>query len=166
MPVLALAVFWFWPLSLALPVYLVILVLSVWLYVLTLRAMHAPAQLGREGMLHESGQVIGVDGEGLRVRVHNEIWNAEAGETLQVGERVQVVGLNGLTLTVRRLDPAPVLVQGLSMADDDAIVQAQCSQSIKRNGASPCGQELQLWVGDHQCPAPAPGAVVWEGLGP
>ncbi len=106
MPVLALAVFWFWPLAVALPVYLVVLILSIWLYVLTLRAMHAPVQLGREGMLHESGQVIGVDEEGLRVRIHNEIWNAEADEALRVGERVRVVGLNGLTLAVRRLDPA------------------------------------------------------------
>jgi membrane protein implicated in regulation of membrane protease activity len=106
MPVLALAMFWFWPVTVALPVYLVVLVLSVWLYVLTLRAMHAPAKLGREGMLHESGRVIGGDGEGLRVRVHNEIWSAEAGESLQEGERVRVVGLNGLTLKVQRLDPA------------------------------------------------------------
>lgn len=55
MPVLALAVFWVRPLATALPIYLVILVLSTWLYVPTLRAMHAPVQLGREGMLHELG---------------------------------------------------------------------------------------------------------------
>lgn len=46
-----------------------------------------------------------MDGEALRVRIHNEFWSADAGEGLRVGERVGVIGPNGLILTVQRLEP-------------------------------------------------------------
>ena len=35
--------------------------------------------------------------------MHGEYWNAVAGEPIEIGERVQVIGVNGMRLTVRRV---------------------------------------------------------------
>jgi membrane protein implicated in regulation of membrane protease activity len=38
-----------------------------------------------------------------RVSTHGEIWTATAVEPIQAGDRVAVVGIKGLLLTVRRI---------------------------------------------------------------
>jgi membrane protein implicated in regulation of membrane protease activity len=59
---------------------------------------------GAEGMIGERGEVIERCDPCGRVRVHGEIWNAEAadGEPLEVGEGVVVRRVEGLTLEVAR----------------------------------------------------------------
>jgi membrane-bound serine protease (ClpP class) len=54
---------------------------------------------------------IASGGEG-RVATHGEIWSATAAEPIAEGDRVQVVAVNGLTLTVRRA------AQSLHAGDD------------------------------------------------
>jgi len=48
MPILALPLFWVLPLSIAAPVYGVILLLSSWLYYFTMQAMRRPTEIGSE----------------------------------------------------------------------------------------------------------------------
>ncbi len=57
---------------------------------------------GQEGMLDERGLVsaaIGVGAPG-KVRLHGEIWNAEADIAIAAGDRVRVLGVDGMTLRV------------------------------------------------------------------
>lgn len=121
MPLLGLAVFWIWPASVAVPVYTVILLLSAFFYAVLIQAMGLPVQTGREGLVHEIGEVVSPSGrrgpalteagplpgtlapEGL-VRVHGELWAAVSTEPLGPGDRVEVVGLHGLTLQVKKVD--------------------------------------------------------------
>jgi membrane-bound ClpP family serine protease len=108
LPLVGLGVFWLLPLPLAVPAYLAILLVSVAVYVLALRAVHRAVQTGAEGMAHRVGRVIDADGARGRVEVAGEIWNAVAAEPLRRGERVEVVGVgDGLTLRVRRTDAGP-----------------------------------------------------------
>ena len=104
MPVISLVVFWIWPFSVAGPVYLLVTVLSVWMYVYIWRAMKRPVLGGAEELLHSEGEVVDVEGNTLHVRVHSEMWNAESKDTLQRGDHIKVVGLSGLILRVKRLD--------------------------------------------------------------
>ena len=104
MPIFALAAFWIWPLSVAGPVYSAIAVLSLWMYVLIIRAMRQPVLSGAEKLLHSFGKVTESEGRALRVRVHSEIWNAESSDVLRSGDRVKVTGISGLILRVSRCD--------------------------------------------------------------
>lgn len=104
MPVLALPMFWLWPMSVAAPVYIVIVVLSAVLYLFTVRVMRRPVQTGLEELLQSVGEVVEVGERLPRVRVHSEIWNAECSNELRLGDRVKVLSVGGLTLRVQRLD--------------------------------------------------------------
>ena len=102
LPVFALVVFWVWPLALAGTVYAVVVALSIWMYAIVLHAMRQPVLGGAEELTHSIGEVVEVDGDGLRVRVRSELWNAESADSLHCGERVKVVGITDLTLQVSR----------------------------------------------------------------
>jgi membrane-bound serine protease (ClpP class) len=101
-PLFALAIFWLWPLWIAAPVYAVIVVLSILLYVATVRSMRLPQITGVHSLLQRSGVVIDVDGQRPRVRVGGEIWQAFSTDPLQVGDEVKVLRQNGMTLEVER----------------------------------------------------------------
>jgi membrane-bound serine protease (ClpP class) len=65
------------------------------------KARQRPVVSGQEELLHSTGEVIdGFAGRG-RIRVHGEIWRAESAVPLQRGDRVRVVGVDGLVLKVR-----------------------------------------------------------------
>jgi len=102
MPVLGLAAFWLWPLAVAVPVYAVVLALSLWLYWLMLRSMRQPAQTGMEAILRARGTVVAREGRGMQVRVRGELWTAESSDALRPGDPIAVVGADGLRLKVRR----------------------------------------------------------------
>ena len=76
---------------------------------LGLRAHGVRAVTGVEGMLHQEGLAIdplAADAQG-RVSTRGEIWTAAAapGEDIAGGERVRVVAVRGMVLTVRRAAP-------------------------------------------------------------
>jgi membrane protein implicated in regulation of membrane protease activity len=106
MPVFALAVFWILPRATAGPLYAAITVLALLMYAWIWWAMRRPVQAGAEELLHSDGEVMEVQGNSLRVRVHSEMWNAESKDSLHTGDRVKVVGIKGLVLSVRRSDDA------------------------------------------------------------
>jgi len=66
------------------------------------RAWKAKPTTGREGLVGERGVVRRrIDPEG-QVMVHGELWRARADEVFDPGESVEVVGVEGLTLEVKR----------------------------------------------------------------
>ena len=59
--------------------------------------------LGMEGLIGEIGEVrLKMNPDG-KVFVHGEYWNAEGDGEITVGEKVRVVGFEGMRLKVRRL---------------------------------------------------------------
>ena len=78
--------------------------IAVFLVRLAVRAQRRAPVTGIEGLLNERGEVltdIAAGGSG-RVRTHGEIWSAIAEEPLLPGDRVRIVGVDGLTLSVRK----------------------------------------------------------------
>ena len=76
---------------------------------LVVRSQRRKPALGSEGLVGEVGEVrqrIVPDSVRGKVFVHGEYWNADADRAIEVGERVQVVRVDGMRLTVRRLADA------------------------------------------------------------
>lgn len=59
--------------------------------------------LGLEGLLGEVGEVRGALSPTGKVFVHGEYWNAQADGEIPVGEKVKVIGYDGMCLKVSRL---------------------------------------------------------------
>lgn len=103
LPILALAVLWFLPPAVSVPIYAIIAVLSVALYVAALRAMRKPVVTGKEQILRATGVVVSAESEALVVRVQGERWTARsADQSLRPGDGVRVIGIDGLVLRVAR----------------------------------------------------------------
>jgi membrane protein implicated in regulation of membrane protease activity len=100
LPLLALPVFWLWPLGVALPVYSLVLLLSAGVYYLALAAMHRRVMIGPETLLHSRGKVVSGYGGGLCMRVQDDLWRARSKQPLEPGDSVEVTGIDGLTLRV------------------------------------------------------------------
>lgn len=75
---------------------------------LVVRSQRRPAALGREGLLGATAEVRqalpGGHAPG-KVFVHGEYWNAVADEPIEIGVSVEVIGVDGLRLRVRRAAP-------------------------------------------------------------
>ncbi|MGA3182470.1 MAG: nodulation protein NfeD [Verrucomicrobiota bacterium] len=67
-----------------------------------LRAQWLPVRTGREAML---GKIVPalqrVDASGGRVFVEGELWNAVSETAVEAGQRVEIIGIEGLTLKVK-----------------------------------------------------------------
>jgi membrane-bound serine protease (ClpP class) len=77
------------------------------------RAQRGTPQTGKEGLLGTVGVARTRLTPGGLVFVQGAIWSAEASEVVEVGEQVEVVGIDGLKLTVRKVktDPAARLAR-------------------------------------------------------
>ena len=105
--VIVLLVLWF----LKIPVSLPVIILLVLLFVATVFIMHKlviPALYrrkvtGSEGMLGLEGRVIKSLAPGGTISVKGEYWTARSiDKNISVGEQVEIVGMDGLTLQVKR----------------------------------------------------------------
>jgi len=104
LPFIALPMFWLLPLSIAAPLYCVVLALAIGAYVMTVRAMRQPVTTGAEALMNAVGTVSAVDQRAAHVWVQSEQWAASCADAvLAVGDSVAVIGLEGLMLQVRRL---------------------------------------------------------------
>ena len=101
LPVFGLPVFWVFPLSTSLPLYLFITALSVILYFKVFKAMRGRVQTGQEGMIGKKAVVVqDIDPEG-KVEYGGEIWDAiTRGNSLFEGEPVNIIEFRGLNLLV------------------------------------------------------------------
>ena len=105
LPILALPVFWLLPFDVAAPVYAVAFALSAAMYAMAVKSMHLPVVSGKEELLHVTGVVERMVDGVPSVFIRGEHWTADTeGQELQAGDHVEVVGIDGLTLRVRRKD--------------------------------------------------------------
>jgi len=65
------------------------------------KARNRPVVSGQEEMLDSTGEVIESFTGAGRIRVHGEIWQAKSAVPLERGDRVRVVGVDGLVLKVQ-----------------------------------------------------------------
>jgi membrane-bound serine protease (ClpP class) len=101
-PVLALPVFWLLPLSIAMPVYGAVLVLTALMAWPVVAAMRRPQLTGVEGMIGARGEALTeLNPHGL-IRCQGEVWSATADERIPAGERVRVVAVDRLQAQVAR----------------------------------------------------------------
>jgi membrane protein implicated in regulation of membrane protease activity len=104
LPLIGIVVFWLLPLSLAIPVYLVILLASGLMYWAIVRAMKKRSKNGVEGLIGAEARVVSKLGPHAeaqyRVKVRGELWSANSRDDLKPDETVKVLSVNGLTLVV------------------------------------------------------------------
>ena len=65
------------------------------------KARNRPVVSGQEEMLDSTGEVIESFTGAGRIRVHGEIWQAKSAVPLERGDRVRVVGVDGLVLKIQ-----------------------------------------------------------------
>ena len=104
LPILALPVFWLFPLDIAAPVYAVAFALAVGGYALAFDSMHRPVVSGKEALIHATGVVERIVDGVPSVFINGEHWTAASSDDQQLepGDHVEVVSMDGLTLRVRR----------------------------------------------------------------
>ena len=73
---------------------------------MVVKARNRPVVSGSEELIGSSGEVLMTDTPFDRVRVHSEIWQATSPVRLQPGQKIRVVGREGLTLVVEPDTPA------------------------------------------------------------
>jgi membrane-bound serine protease (ClpP class) len=69
---------------------------------LVVRSQQSKPTMGMEGLIGEIGEVRSKLGPTGKIFVHGEYWNARAEGEIDVGEKVQVIGYDGMALRVRR----------------------------------------------------------------
>ncbi len=69
---------------------------------LVFRSQKSRPTMGFEGLVGELGEVRAKLSPSGKVFVHGEYWNAQADDEIGVGERVEVIGYEGMSLKVRR----------------------------------------------------------------
>jgi membrane-bound serine protease (ClpP class) len=69
---------------------------------LVFRAQKSRPTLGFQGLMGEVGEVRAKLSPAGKIFVHGEYWNAEGDTEIDVGEKVEVVGSEGMVLKVRR----------------------------------------------------------------
>ena len=104
---LVLLVLWFFRISISLPIAIVIALLFGTFAFIThkviIPSFHKKKVTGREGMIGLEGEVIGPLTPVGVVRVEGEYWKAKSvDEGIAAGEDVEILGLNRLTLEVKR----------------------------------------------------------------
>jgi membrane-bound serine protease (ClpP class) len=82
-------------------------VITAVLVSLVLRARRNKAMTGAEGMLGETGVALGALGPDGKVFVRGEYWDALASVPVAAGDKVRVIAINKLKLTVEPLSSAP-----------------------------------------------------------
>jgi len=104
-PVWAVGLFYFFPLSTALPLYIVILIVAAYCNIVMFWSMRAKPKRGIEVMIGKGALVIeDIDPEG-KIETTGEIWAARAGgKRITAGKAVKILKANGLVLVVEALN--------------------------------------------------------------
>ncbi len=106
MPVLGLPIFWLAPLSFAIPSYLAIVLISVFLYWLITKAMRKPIQDGFQSLIGTRAEVVSRMAPGhsaqYLIRSQGELWSAYSTDVLKISEWVNIVAVKGIGVVVER----------------------------------------------------------------
>jgi membrane-bound serine protease (ClpP class) len=104
LPLIGIVVFLLFPLPVAIPVYLVILLISGLMYWVIVRAMKKRSKVGIEGLIGAEARVLSKlgphDEAQYMVRVRGELWSANSRDDLKPDETVKILSVSGLTLVV------------------------------------------------------------------
>ena len=102
MPLLALPIFWLVPPDVSVPVYAVITLASVFVYMKVMGSMKKPVVTGNEALVGAHGEVVTVTGDNrYLVRANGELWTARGGAGLESGQQVVISSVEGLTLSIQ-----------------------------------------------------------------
>ena len=108
MPLLGLPLFWLLPLDYAFPFYVVLVLISIFLYWLIRRAMRKPIQDGFQSLRGTEAVVLsGLTPEHSTrylIRSQGELWSAYSTDNLQPGEPVKIVAVRGNGVVVERVE--------------------------------------------------------------
>ena len=108
MPVLGLPIFWLMPLNLAVPIYVVIVLMSAFFYWLITRAMRKPIQDGFQSLIGTEAEVVSKQASGKParyiIRSQGELWSAYSTDNLQLGEQVNIVAVRGIGVVIERAE--------------------------------------------------------------
>lgn len=100
MPFFGLSLFWVLPFSVALPLYIAILIISGAVYYALMQAMKEPIRNGNQALLSQPVQVVEKSGRYWIVETHGELWQAESDEFLSAGQKAVVDQVNGMRLHI------------------------------------------------------------------
>jgi membrane protein implicated in regulation of membrane protease activity len=104
MPVIVLPIFWLMPLNLAVPIYVVIALVSGLLYWLITRSMMKPVATGSEELIGTGAEVVSRLSSNnytkYLVRAGGELWTARSANSLLPGEQVNIAAMDGIRLVV------------------------------------------------------------------
>lgn len=103
-PVIGLGLFLILPWSIALPLYVVIVAFSFFLYAKIMQSMHQPVRTGQEGLLGQVGTVS----PGGSLKVAGERWQIAQPAGLVPGQQVRIVAFTGMSLEVRPVEEGTV----------------------------------------------------------
>lgn len=101
LPVAALPLFWFLPLTIAGPLYGAAATMAGVVYCYAWETGRRPVKIGRKRLCDTKGLVVAAQPV-LRVKVDGEIWRARTPEALVPGDEVRVADLKGLILRVAK----------------------------------------------------------------
>jgi membrane-bound serine protease (ClpP class) len=73
-----------------------------------LRSRRRPPVSGREELINATGEVLDAGGGQAYARIHGETWQVRANVALARGQRVRVVGIDGLVLAVEPITAGPL----------------------------------------------------------
>ncbi|MBS1270958.1 MAG: hypothetical protein MAGBODY4_00087 [Candidatus Marinimicrobia bacterium] len=100
MPFFGLSLFWALPVNLAMPLYLVLLMLSGVVYYALIRAMKEPVRTGNPALLNQPVQVVKQSGSHWIVERHGELWQARSDEFFVPGQQATVDRVDGMKLHI------------------------------------------------------------------
>ncbi len=115
MPVLGLPIFWLMPLNSAVPIYVVIVLMSAFLYWLITRALRKPVQDGFQSLIGTAAEVVSRLAPGhsakylVRSQGEGELWSAYSTDILDIGEWVNIVAVKGIGVVVERAEKMAVM---------------------------------------------------------
>ena len=104
MPVIALGFFLLLPLPVALPTYTAAVGFSMFLYRKVLQAMRQPPQSGWQTLIGREAVVVSDIVPEAQIPCHGEVWSAISQRRLVRGEKVRIVGFEGLKAIVESVE--------------------------------------------------------------
>ncbi len=108
LPLLGILAFFLLPLPQAIISYLVILLISGLLYWAIIRVSRRRSIVGREGLIGTEARVISKlgphDAAQYMVEVSGELWSANSRDKLELNDKIKILSVDGLTLTVEKIN--------------------------------------------------------------
>ena len=104
-----------------------------------------PVTTGAEGMLRRRGvarTALDPGGEGGKVKVAGELWNAVASEPVSAGGEVEVIAVEGLTLRVTPR-PAPISPPPDSVSPDSVSPESVSPENRSPEKVSPENEAVE-----------------------